>query len=88
MHRREVLKVMGVAAAMPALGSRVALSEDARAGRLKQSVSRWPYAKIPLGEFCRAAKAMGLAGTSCSETAVAFLTQLRANHTEPLIVIP
>ena len=48
MHRREVLKVMGVAAAMPALGSRVALSEDARAGRLKQSVSRWPYAKIPL----------------------------------------
>ncbi|HET7456116.1 MAG TPA: TIM barrel protein [Gemmatimonadaceae bacterium] len=33
----------------------------ATAGRLKQSVSRWPYAKIPLPEFCRAAKAMGLA---------------------------
>jgi hydroxypyruvate isomerase len=31
------------------------------AGRLKQSVSRWPYAKIPLADFCRAAKAMGLA---------------------------
>ena len=24
-------------------------------GRLRQSVSRWPYAKIPLPEFCRAA---------------------------------
>ncbi len=29
-------------------------------GRLKQSVSRWPYSKIPLPEFARAAKAMGL----------------------------
>jgi hydroxypyruvate isomerase len=30
-------------------------------GRLKQSVSRWPYSKIPLPEFARAAKGMGLA---------------------------
>jgi hydroxypyruvate isomerase len=30
------------------------------AGRLKQSVSRWPYASIPLPEFSRAAAAMGL----------------------------
>jgi hydroxypyruvate isomerase len=30
------------------------------AGRLKQSVSRWPYAKIPLPEFARACAAMGL----------------------------
>jgi hydroxypyruvate isomerase len=29
-------------------------------GRVKQSVSRWPFQKIPLPEFCRAAKAMGL----------------------------
>jgi hydroxypyruvate isomerase len=29
-------------------------------GRLKQSVSRWPYAKIPLPEFCRACADMGL----------------------------
>jgi hydroxypyruvate isomerase len=27
---------------------------------LKQSVSRWCYAKIPMPEFCRAVKAMGL----------------------------
>jgi len=31
-------------------------------GRLKQSVSRWPYGKIPLPEFARACKAMGLSG--------------------------
>ena len=30
-------------------------------GRLKQSVSRWPYRQIPLPEFTRAAAAMGLA---------------------------
>jgi hydroxypyruvate isomerase len=29
-------------------------------GRLKQSVSRWPYEKIPLPEFCKAVAAMGL----------------------------
>jgi hydroxypyruvate isomerase len=31
-------------------------------GRLRQSVSRWPFEKIPLKDFCRACKAMGLAG--------------------------
>jgi hydroxypyruvate isomerase len=29
-------------------------------GRLKQSVSRWCYAKIPMPEFCKAVKDMGL----------------------------
>src|SRR5215212_8218972 len=32
-------------------------------------------------------EAMGLDGNSCAETSVAFLQQLRTNHTEPLIVI-
>ena len=31
------------------------------AGRLKQSVSYWPYAKIPLDQFAKEAKKMGLA---------------------------
>lgn len=35
-------------------------SQPARKGRLKQSVSRWPYNKIPLGEFSDACKAMGI----------------------------
>jgi hydroxypyruvate isomerase len=29
-------------------------------GRLKQSACRWPYGKIPLPEFCRRAKQLGL----------------------------
>jgi hydroxypyruvate isomerase len=32
-----------------------------RAGRLKQSVSYWPYSRIPLAEFARQAKRLGLA---------------------------
>ncbi|MEO6080724.1 MAG: TIM barrel protein [Steroidobacteraceae bacterium] len=35
-------------------------AQPAPKGRLRQSVSRWPYAKIPLPEFCVACKAMGL----------------------------
>jgi hydroxypyruvate isomerase len=36
------------------------IGERVLAGRLKQSVSRWPYSKIPLPEFSKAAAAMGL----------------------------
>jgi hydroxypyruvate isomerase len=45
---------MGAQQAEPAEG-RVVTS-----GRLKQSVSRWPYARIPLPDFCRAVAGMGL----------------------------
>jgi hydroxypyruvate isomerase len=62
MDRRQALHVLGAAAAMPMMRSSGSISEGIRAGRLKQSVSRWPYSKIPLPEFCRACKAMGLAG--------------------------
>ena len=31
-------------------------------GRLKQSVSRWPYARMPLAEFARRCRAIGLVG--------------------------
>jgi hydroxypyruvate isomerase len=34
----------------------------ASSGRLRQSASRWCYGKIPLGDLCSAAKAMGLSG--------------------------
>ena len=38
-------------------------------GRLKQSVSRWCYAKIPMPEFCRAVKGMGLTAIDLLEEA-------------------
>jgi hydroxypyruvate isomerase len=38
-------------------------------GRLKQSVSRWPYGKIPLPDFCRAVADMGLPAVDLLEEA-------------------
>jgi hydroxypyruvate isomerase len=38
-------------------------------GRLKQSVSRWPYAKIPLADFCRAVADIGLTAVDLLEEA-------------------
>jgi len=38
-------------------------------GRLKQSVSRWPYNKIPLPDFCRAVADMGLTAVDLLEEA-------------------
>ena len=47
-------------ACAPAASPEPARASSSR-GRLLQSVSRWPYNRIPLPEFCRAAKGMGLA---------------------------
>ena len=38
-------------------------------GRLKQSLCRWCYAKIPLDDLCRQASAMGLSGIDLVEPA-------------------
>jgi len=61
--RREALTAgtAAILAAMPQASS--ADQPGARAvtkGRLKQSVSRWCYAKIPMPEFCKAVAGMGL----------------------------
>ena len=51
--RREALAATGVALAAASLGA----AEGGRVvqkGRLKQSVCRWCYQKIPLPEFCKA----------------------------------
>jgi hydroxypyruvate isomerase len=69
--RREAL-VTGAAAVSAFAAAPVAATADRTAvesqtsgpavkrGRLKQSVSRWCYNKIPMPEFCDAVKAMGL----------------------------
>ena len=61
MDRRQALQVLGAAAVVPAVRGHVPTLEPTRAARLKQSVSRWPYSKIPLPEFCKACKGMGIA---------------------------
>jgi hydroxypyruvate isomerase len=52
----------------PLAVSRAALAQNlVKKGRLKQSVSRWPYAKIPMPEFCRACAEMGLTAVDLLE---------------------
>jgi hydroxypyruvate isomerase len=61
MDRRAALGV--IAASAGAVLARPSLPDTRRpppAGRLKQSVSYWPYNKIPLADFAREAKQMGL----------------------------
>jgi hydroxypyruvate isomerase len=66
MTRRQALGA-GTAALLAGVGGSAASADGqtGRAvtkGRLKQSVSRWCFAKIPMPEFCKAVAGMGLAG--------------------------
>src|SRR5437879_13232320 len=66
ISRRSMIRrvASGVAAssldALPALSSAVELQSAQRKGRIRQSVSRWCYEKIPLEELCEKGAAMGL----------------------------
>jgi len=64
INRRSMVAGIAAAAGAGLLGNFApavaCASQPVRKGRLKQSVSRWPYSKIPLPEFCDACKAMGL----------------------------
>ncbi|HWC76697.1 MAG TPA: TIM barrel protein, partial [Blastocatellia bacterium] len=65
ISRREILWGMGAAAVgsavMPLVGQALqSTGKVVRNGRLKQSVARWCYNKIPLPEFCKAVADMGL----------------------------
>jgi hydroxypyruvate isomerase len=65
--RRQLLIGLAGLAALP----RVAAAADrvVRNGRLKQSVSRWPYNAIPFPDFCRAVADMGLTAVDLLEEA-------------------
>ena len=60
MDRRTAVAALGAAAMGSALKGGVSPSPGFSLGRLKQSVSRWPYRQIPLAEFARAAAGIGL----------------------------
>lgn len=63
--RRALLKssVAGVAAAqIPTFAGALSASVESRKGRIRQSVSRWCYQKIPLDQLSAAAAQMGLRG--------------------------
>ncbi len=61
--RRELLAATAGAAAFAALdiAPAIARTDPPRSpARLKQSVCRWPFERIPLPDFCRASRALGL----------------------------
>jgi hydroxypyruvate isomerase len=66
ISRRSMIRQVasGVAAlslgALPAFSSAAELQSTQRKGRIRQSVSRWCYEKIPLEELCEKGAAMGL----------------------------
>jgi hydroxypyruvate isomerase len=63
LTRRELLAAAAGAAALGAIDMTPATARtdpSTAPGRLKQSVCRWPFERIPLPELCRAARAMGL----------------------------
>jgi hydroxypyruvate isomerase len=68
MSRREALSTAAVFAAAGTLGASGGQNRVVSKGRLKQSVCRWCYGKIPLPEFCKAVADMGL-------TAIDLLTE-------------
>jgi len=61
MDRREALRNIGTSAVVPALFQLGAGKRSGGVvGRLKQSVSYWPYGRIPLAQFAAQAKQIGL----------------------------
>jgi hydroxypyruvate isomerase len=60
VSRRELLAASAGLMGAALLGGPAPRASRPSAGRLKQSVSRWPFEKIPLPDFARAARDMGL----------------------------
>jgi hydroxypyruvate isomerase len=60
IRRRDLLHTGGLVLAGSAAVAGQAAGKAVVRGRLRQSVSRWCYSKIPMPEFCRAVAAMGL----------------------------
>jgi hydroxypyruvate isomerase len=61
IKRRDVLGAAGLTLAAAKAGAvGQAAGRAVKLGRLRQSVSRWCYSKIPMPEFCRAVAAIGL----------------------------
>src|SRR5215813_12144232 len=71
-RREAITAAVAGAAALPLVGRGLSAQSIAPAvtkGRLKQSVSRWCYSKIPMPEFCKAVKDMGLTAIDLLEEA-------------------
>jgi hypothetical protein len=64
MDRREALRNIGATAVAPG-APRTAGERAGTKGRLKQSVSYWPYGRIPLAQFAAQAKRLSCPQSTC-----------------------
>ena len=62
LNRRQALGALAAAGVLAADPKGLPAAPLADAPRVKQSVARWPYARVPLPEFCRRARQLGLSG--------------------------
>jgi hydroxypyruvate isomerase len=60
MSRRSLLGLVGLVAGSAGILHPGAVPASTAAGRLRQAVCRWPYNSIPLPQFCRKAREIGL----------------------------
>lgn len=63
--RRDFIRMVSTVSLSASIITGVASAEGNSSsikGRIKQSVSRWCYSKIPMPEFCAAVKSMGMVG--------------------------
>ncbi len=60
LSRRDLLVASGVAGVCAVSGRAMAAELPRLAGRLRQSVSRWPFERVPFDSFCRTAADIGL----------------------------
>jgi hydroxypyruvate isomerase len=67
MNRRQALAATGAALAGSAFAPQTDPGRVVRNGRLKQSVSRWCYASIPLPQLCTVLRDMGLTAVDLLE---------------------
>ena len=63
ISRRDSFRLLGAAAAAAACSPALAQSETPKLkGRIRQSVTRGTFGKMPIDEFCRTVKALGIVG--------------------------
>lgn len=62
--RRDFIKTISIATLTSPIIASTTFAQDTSPakGRIKQSVSRWCYGKIPMPDFCKAVKEIGLVG--------------------------
>src|SRR4051794_1112596 len=69
MDRRSFVQAAAAGASAAALSSAAEVKPIERKGRLKQSVCRWCYSKVPIEDFCKESARLGLKSVDLATSA-------------------